>query len=181
MEGLRSNDETVLGELYVRHKRLIFSYIGNHGGSEQDSEDMLQEAIVVLWQNARKPDFRLTSGPGTYLLAVAKNKWMAILRKRSKLVANEVTDIVPEDGPSSDDLLVKKEQTEIIGRALDLISPNCRKLLLMFYFEELSLSEIAGRLHLANANVAKAKKYQCKKSLEAILAKEMFERERRVE
>ncbi|MGB6649412.1 MAG: sigma-70 family RNA polymerase sigma factor, partial [Bacteroidota bacterium] len=46
----------------------------------------------------------------------------------------------------------------------------CRTLLLLFYWEERSMGEIAVELGFANADTAKSKKYQCKKALEKLLA-----------
>jgi hypothetical protein len=50
---------------------------------------------------------------------------------------------------------------------------------MLFYFEERSLEEITKTLNFSNTNVTKSKKYQCKKSLEAILHKQA-ESERRI-
>jgi hypothetical protein len=39
----------------------------------------------------------------------------------------------------------------------------------LFYWDELSMDQIAAQMSLANADTAKAKKYQCKKELERFL------------
>ena len=49
---------------------------------------------------------------------------------------------------------------------MDKISLICRKILILFYFEERNMADIARLLKFANADVVKAKKYQCKKALE---------------
>lgn len=52
---------------------------------------------------------------------------------------------------------------------MEKIGQPCRRLLLMFYWEEASMETIAGQLGFANAETAKAKKYQCKKALEKMV------------
>ena len=57
IERIRANDREVLADLFIRYRKLVFGYVLRHGGDEHDAEDMLQEAIIVLWQKAASPDF----------------------------------------------------------------------------------------------------------------------------
>lgn len=169
IKKIQTNDRTVLGELFTRYQRLVFSYIQNHGGSEEDAEDMLQEAIIVLWQKVNSGTFQLSARLSTFILAVAKNKWMAQMRKRKRLSGEAVSENTSGGNLSSLEVALNKEQVEMVHRALEQIPPVCKKILLLFYFEERSLNDIARILKFANADVVKSKKYQCKKSLETIL------------
>ncbi|MFQ5638378.1 MAG: RNA polymerase sigma factor [bacterium] len=178
---IKSNDRTVLGELFVRYEKMVMSYITQHGGNAADAEDMLQEAIIVLWQNVCSGNFKLTSKLSTYLLAVAKNKWMAEKRKRSKIQNGGLSDTTPDDSPTSLEMVVNKENTGFLQQAMDTLKPVCKKLLLLFYFEERSLQDISKILGFANADVAKSKKYQCKRALENILRRELAQSEGSIE
>ncbi len=178
LNRIRSNDRTVLGELFMRYKRLIFSYIQSHGGCEEDAEDMLQEAIIVLWQKVSAGTFTFTAKPGTYLLAVAKNKWMAEMRKRSRFTGNEEAGDVADGNSSVLDELLSEEKIGQVRRAMEALPAPCKKLLLLYYFEERNMDDISRILEFANANVAKSKKYQCMKALEAVLLKSTIKAER---
>ena len=169
IKRIQTNDRTVLGELFTRYQRLVFSYIQNHGGSQEDAEDMLQEAIIVLWQKVNSGTFQLSARLSTFILAVAKNKWMAQMRKRKRLSGENLPENTANGNLSSLKVALNKEQIEIVREALEQIQPVCKKILLLFYFEERSLSDITRILNFANADVVKSKKYQCKKSLEMIL------------
>ena len=179
IERIKANDHSVLGELFLHYKKMVFTYIKSHGGCEADAEDMLQEAVIVLWQNVCSGKFELTSKIGTYLTAVAKNKWMAEMRKRKKYSDDSLPEL-SDGNPSSLDMLLEEEKIANIRRALEAIQPVCKKLLMLFYFEERSLEEIAGIMNFSNANVAKSKNYQCKKSLEAVLKRQILLPERRI-
>lgn len=180
LERIRKNDRTVLGEIYLKYEKQVFSYIISHGGNEDDAKDMLQEAIIVLWQKVNAGGFELSAQLSTFLIAVAKNKWRKELRKKSKM-SNEP---IPETGNNynSDQLddLLSLEKSDLIQKAFERIKPLCKKLLLLFYFEERSLEEITTILNFSNSNVTKSKKYQCKKSLELVLQKQFVESERRI-
>ncbi|MFQ5866081.1 MAG: RNA polymerase sigma factor [bacterium] len=177
---IKSNDRTVLGELLVRYKKMVFAYIKSRGGDDTDAEDMLQEAIIVLWQKVCSGQFELTSKLGTYILAVAKNKWMAEMRKRGKTTDVEMSVERADGNPSSLDRVIKEEQYDTVHKALDAINPLCKKLLLLFYFEERNFKDICRILGFANTYVAKSKKYQCKKAFERAFKKLVAETERSV-
>jgi RNA polymerase sigma factor (sigma-70 family) len=174
LQRIKANDRNILGEIFIKYEKLIFSYIKNHGGSNSDAEDILQEAIIVLWQKVNSGNFELSAKLSTFLLAVAKNKWMAEMRKRKKYSGQEIPENKPVNNPSSLEVLLSDEKKDQIQKALNKIHPLCRKLLLLFYFEEKSMIEIAKTLNLANTDVAKSKKYQCKKSLEEVLIQQNF-------
>ena len=176
---VRANDRTVLGELFIRYKKMIFNYVQSNGGNEQDSEDMLQEAIIVFWQKVCSGNFELTSKIGTYLLAVAKNKWYAEIRKLNKFTDTELSEDVNDGQDSQLDIVISEERKQSVRKALEEIDPACKQLLLYFYFEKRNLEEITKIMKFANSNVTKSKKYQCKKALEFVL-KQAAEAERRM-
>jgi RNA polymerase sigma factor (sigma-70 family) len=98
--------------------------------------------------------------------------WSARLRRKGREVTGELDPEGQEDPTSSPlELLIASEQAALVSEALGKIGEQCRKLLLLFYWEELSMDEIAAQLGFANADTAKAKKYQCKKALEDVLWK----------
>ena len=176
---VRANDRTVLGELFIHYKKMILNYVQSHGGSEQDAEDLLQEAIIVFWQKVCSGSFELTSKIGTYLLAVVKNKWYAEIRKRNKFTNTEISEDVNDGQDSQLDIVITEEKKQWVRKALEAIDPVCKQLLFYFYFEKRNLEEITRIMKFANSNVTKSKKYQCKKALELIL-KQTTEAERRM-
>ena len=175
IKRIKANDRTVLGELFLKYQRMISSYISRNGGDKNDAEDMIQEIIIVLWQKVNSDSLQLTVKLGTYLLAIAKNKWMAELRKRKRLSSQDIPENISNGNPSSLDDMVIEEKIAHVRQALDMLQPICKKLLLLYYFEEKNMKDIAKILNLANADVAKSKKYQCKKNLEEILKEKMNE------
>ena len=136
----------------------------------QDAEDMLQEALVVLWERVRAGKFEYTAQLGTFIFATVKNMWLRQLaRLRREVPSERDPDTNPANGVSPLEMMIEDEQALLVREALDKLGEPCRKLLLLFYWEELSMVQIAEQLGFANAETAKSKKYQCKKSLEKLL------------
>ena len=67
------------------------------------------------------------------------------------------------------DALIETEDVDRVRRAFQQLGEQCRKILLLFYWEERTMEEIASALGFANAETVKSKKYQCKKSLQRLL------------
>ena len=177
IDRIKANDRKVLGEVYQGCKRMIFNYILSHGGRITDAEDILQESVIVFWQRVASGAYEHNSKISTFILAVAKNKWMAEMRRKYKKDEPLMSDFKEEDQPDPDEQVIAKEKLDRVRKAMDFLNPLCKKLLLLFYFEERNMQEIASLLSLANENVAKAKKYQCKKALEKILNEQFIKSE----
>src|SRR5690606_31067927 len=84
--GLRSGDGEVLNALYKKYYNIVLKFIVNNSGSDEAAQDIYQETIIVLYENAQNPDFSLQCQLQTYIYSVAKRLWLKQLRKSGKLV-----------------------------------------------------------------------------------------------
>ncbi len=169
VERIRQNDRSILGELFIANQAPVARFVKRNGGTRDDAQDMLQEAIIVLWQNVNKGGFSLSAKIGTYLFSIARNKWLAELRRRKNQAGplDDAMTIKSGDNVLSD--IIDTEEQQRINDALNKLARICRDILLFFYFEQRSMKEIANLTGLANPDVAKAKKYQCIKALQKIM------------
>ncbi len=170
LQLIRSGDENALVELYRSNRRSITAFVTRNSGSTDDAEDMLQEALIVLWERVRSGRFEPTAAISTFVYATVRNMWLRKLAaSRREVRGDEDPDGQPDAGASPLEAMIGDEQAALIRDALDALGEPCRTLLLLFYWDELSMEEIAGRMGFANAETAKSKKYQCKKALESLL------------
>lgn len=174
VDRIRKGDEAALVTLYDSNRRAIASFVTRNNGSEEDAEDMLQEALVILWERIRGGRFELTARLNTFIFATVRNLWMRRLSQKRHEVPLTVSIESREDAaPDALEDLITLDEVQRIRDALNMLGEPCRKLLLLFYWEEQSMEEIAAAMNFANADTVKSKKYQCKKALEKIL-KEMI-------
>ena len=170
LDLIRKGDEEALVLLYESNRRPIVNLVMRNSGAADDAEDVLQESLIVLWERVRAGRFEYNAKLGTFLYATAKNVWSQRLRRKGREIAGELDPDSREDSaPSPLENLIASEQAALVSVALGKIGEQCRKLLLLFYWDELPMDEIAVKLGFANADTAKAKKYQCKKALEDVL------------
>lgn len=170
LDGIRRGDESALVNLYEANRRPITALIMRNNGTADDANDVLQDALIALWERVRAGSYEHTAALGTFLYATARNIWLRRLaRTRRELPADLNENATPTDDPSPLDALVDDERTAAVRTALDRLGEPCRSLLVLFYWEEASMEEIARRLGLANAATAKSKKYQCKEQLKRLI------------
>ena len=166
IERIREGDREVLIELYKAHEGMIANHVFQHSGNEDDVKDLMQDTLVAIWQNVRKPDFQLSAKLSTYLFAIAKNLWLKQLEKRKRIKGEQF--ITGKEMADTQDPAEKMDHS-LVQKAMDLLQDKCRNILIMFYFDGFDMDTIAKANGLSSATVAKAKKYQCLKGLETII------------
>lgn len=159
---ISAGNQEALVILYRKHHQMLRKYVLNNQGSREDAEDLIQEVLVAAWQNAQKPEFTLSAGWGTYLMAIGRNQWLKQLRKQLRFSDQDPADAEKMSADVSTERLDLKKLVQMVEQ----LDENCRKLLTLFYFESLDMEQIAIRLGYNNAATTKAKKYQCFKRLE---------------
>ncbi len=170
LDRIRRGDEEALVTLFRQSRRAVTALVTRNSGTERDAEEVLQESLVVLWERVRQGRYRHAARLETFLYATAKNLWLRRLaRARRETPLNLDADESVADDPSPLDRLIESEESAMISNALSRLGEPCRTLLVLFYWEEASMEEIATRLGFANAETAKSKKYQCKKALQDML------------
>ncbi|MDE3058778.1 MAG: sigma-70 family RNA polymerase sigma factor [Bacteroidota bacterium] len=169
---IRRGDEEALVQLYQANRRSVTSFIVRNKGTEEDAKDMLQDSVIILWERIRSGRFEYRAKLSTFILGTVKNLWLRRLARQRREMPSEIDpETTSSDRTSALDDLIESEKAEQISRALKKIGQPCRQILVLFYWEELSMNEIAAKLGFANAETVKSKKYQCKKLLEQMLEK----------
>src|ERR1700761_7482131 len=82
--GLRSGSNDVLGALYKKYYPLVLKFILNNSGSEEAARDVYQETVIILYENAQKPEFSLSCQLQTYVYSIARRMWLKQLKKSGR-------------------------------------------------------------------------------------------------
>jgi len=170
LDLMKKGDEEALVMLYEANKRMVRSYILKNSGTNDDADDLLQEVIVIVWERVRTGRFEHSAKLSTFIYATVQNMWRRRLARLKRETPTEFSEMnTLDDTTSPIDLLIEDEISKKISAALVQLGEPCKTLLLLFYWEECSMDDIARKMKFANAETAKSKKYQCKKALEEIL------------
>lgn len=167
---IRENDRSVLGDLFRRHQKGIRRYIQRAGGTEAEAEELLQEAIILLWQKVHHGRFHLSTRLNTFLLAVVKYKWN-VERHQKRQRWNQ------QNSPETvEDLFAPEwrpglQEVQLVQEALEKLAPICKQLLLLYYFEGRSLRSIARAFHFSSPESVEERINHCLDQLEEHLTR----------
>ena len=154
--------------LYRQHFELLSRYILNNSGNEQDAEDIFQEVMVAFINLVRAGKFRGESSIRTFLFSLNKNIWLNELKRKGRaMVREEKYEKQNQLEEPTADIAMELQQTKAeLMQAINELGENCKKILLFFYFENMSMKEIVAHLPYENEQVVRNKKSKCLKKLE---------------
>ncbi len=157
----------MISTLYVNHYPMVKKYILSNQGSEEIAKDMFQESLMAFIFQVEKGKFLGHSSIKTYLFAIARNFWLAEIRKikKNKVVLDNIGEYKNEPDDTIEDLLSKRNSTQQMEILFEKLKFGCQEILRYFYHEEMTLSEIRQKLNLGSDQAVSNKKYRCLKSL----------------
>ncbi len=161
IQHIRSrNHDAPIKVLYAEFPKLR-TLILNSGGTKQDAEETVHDALILLIEKVSDPSFNLTSKLTTYLYGITRLLWKNQLRKQHKNQDLEWSDTMIL---TNEDIGYHEEQ-ELKIRALESvltrITERCREILKRFYFNNESMADIAKAMSFSSINSAKTQKYKC--------------------
>ena len=169
LELLRGYDQKTIDQtlerIYERHYRTIKTFIMSNYGTDEDAADIFQDSIIVFYNMTKREDFKLSCTIRTYLFSVARNIWYKHLRSKGKEIPfpNEMQNVFSTD--THLDILLESERSNVIARLLDHLGEQCKKILILFYYEKIKLKDIAEIMNYSSEQVAKNKKANCLKHI----------------
>jgi RNA polymerase sigma factor (sigma-70 family) len=174
--GEKNNLNKAILFLYQQYSETTYSFITQYGGSRQDAEDVFQEAVVSFIEIVKKGKYRMEASIKTFLVSVARNIWMNELKKRERSGYREKQFEYGREQHEADvshyisDLEKKRQLRELVYQ----LGEPCRKILLLFYYENLSMRELVDHLPYENEQVVRNKKYKCLQQLTGFIKDNPF-------
>jgi RNA polymerase sigma factor (sigma-70 family) len=165
--GLRKRDNKVILFIYEKNFGLINALVMNNNGSEDDAEDLFQEALIIVFKRLReKENFELSSTFDTYLYSIARLIWLKKLRDRRKMevtgLSREMEEYIEfEEPPPVQD---KDLRMAVYQRNLKLIPEDCQKILVLTA-ESMNAKAIAEKLGFRSDVYVRKRRHFCKEFL----------------
>jgi RNA polymerase sigma-70 factor (ECF subfamily) len=139
-------------------------------GNLADAEDMTQEAFLIFVKSLDK--FKYQSSIYTWLYGILRNLVLKNRRNSARLLFTasipEEESITPEQGEGLDSM----QASRILADALQSIEPEHREIVVLRYYEGLSINEIADQLAI-NSGTVKSRLFYARQQLSSILPKSL--------
>ncbi|MCH6234185.1 RNA polymerase sigma factor [Cognataquiflexum rubidum] len=144
--GLLANDKNVIEKIYQNFFSKIKGMIIKNNGSSDDASDIFQEALITIYNKAKKTDFELTCPFEAFLWLICRKKWINVLNKNKNF---RVTNIDEEGYNFKEDSLqlaeetiLQEERLKLLSDKLALLGDACRQLL-EYSWQGFSMQEVA--------------------------------------
>lgn len=145
--------------LYKNAFPAVAKYVSRMGGNFDEAKDVFQDALVVYYEKSILSQTVLKNDIG-YLVGTARNLWLKRYRTDRNLPLDQI-DIasINDRSPSGKRLL----------RFLETAGRKCMDLLKSFYYDQLSLREIADEYGYSGIRSATVQKYKCLEKVREIV------------
>ena len=146
-------DEKALEALIQRYLKPIFGFIFQYLGNQNDTQDLVQEVFLKVWQNLKKFDRHKNFKAWTF--KIAKNTVIDFLRKKKTIPfsafenedgENQIIDNLSDPAPLPDELFDRQDLADFLDKTLNQLPPKYREVLYLYYQDHFNFREIAELL-----------------------------------
>jgi RNA polymerase sigma-70 factor, ECF subfamily len=149
-EYLEGNQET-LKLLIDRYTPSIYNFVARFVGAD-NSPDIVQDVFVKVWKNIKKFDAKRASFK-TWIFKITRNTVTDYLRKKKNLPFSSLDTEeesfeagIKDEEILPDAALLKLEDKELLNKLLNEIPVYYREVLILYYQEDMTFSEIGTLL-----------------------------------
>ncbi|MCO6491726.1 MAG: sigma-70 family RNA polymerase sigma factor [Phaeodactylibacter sp.] len=148
-------------------------FLARQGASATDADEIFQEALIVLFNNIQKGQFRGESSISTYFISICKRLYWKSRKKNDYLGLSVEDGLLPdEEIPSREEVIMKqeirKEISSLVGQLIGKLGGKCR-VALELYMLSYPMERIAQDLNYANTQSAKDRVRRCREQLRGLV------------
>ena len=173
IEKAIKGDQVAFTFLLDHYWNEVYGFMLKRTENETDSEDITIETFSKAFDKIAtyNSEFQFN----TWLIAIAKNVHIDMLRKRKSNVFVEITDEedqqaynIADSSPSAEDELINEQNLSRLLQFIKELKPHYQEVIQLRYFQEMSYQEISEQLNEPLSNV-KIKLLRAKKLLAEII------------
>ncbi|MCR5006754.1 MAG: RNA polymerase sigma factor [Clostridiales bacterium] len=166
LNAAMAGDQAALADLYNRTSNAVYNSVRFMVKDEDAVLDILQDTYIKAFSSLDQLEEAGKFEP--WVKRIAHNKAIDFLRKKKMIM---FSDMVPEDSEETLDfeddrvenmpemVIDRQETTRLIKQILDSLPEDQRAVISLFYYDELSVKEIASELGIPEATVKSRLQY----------------------
>ena len=148
MEENMINEETVVRTYADMVYKIAYRYVAN----PTDADDVFSETFLTYFKKERV--FQDEEHRKAWLIRVAINCCNSHFVAPWRRNVDSLSDIEIDDIPDEDEFYKADDSPDVYAEVLKL-PQNMREVILLYYYEEMSIREIAKALHTTEVNIKK--------------------------
>jgi RNA polymerase sigma-70 factor, ECF subfamily len=174
LQLVANGDKDAMRVLFARHNVRVFRFLTRIVGNEATAEDLLNEVFLEVWRNAGR--FEARSQVSTWILAIARFKALAAMRRRQHDELDDEASEMIEDTADDPELAMQKtERSALLQQCLKQLSIAHRQVVDLVYYHEQSIEEVAEIIGVP-ASTVKTRVFYARKRIAELMAERGLER-----
>lgn len=150
---VKSNDTHLFAVLYERHVSMVYNKCYGFASSKEEAQDLAHDVFIKLFVKLRT--FKGTAKFSTWLYSFTYNFCVNYVtrnnyKKNEKNFEGEIADAEDDDVSEAS---IFEMKTENLKKALEIIDPNDKMILLMKYQDDFSIKELMDSLEISESAV----------------------------
>lgn len=157
VEKAKQGDQKAKEVLYTETCQSVYFLARNMVKSDEDAMDIVHDSYICVFQ--KLDNIKNAAGFKSYLRTTIVNRCKNYLRKKKPLYLSDMTEDGEEfeledvDGEIPDELLENKDVIECVRRVVESLPEEQRMCVILRYYDEMSLQEIADTLEVSLGTV----------------------------
>jgi RNA polymerase sigma factor (sigma-70 family) len=173
IEKAKNGDQIAFTFLLDYYWNEVYGFMLKRTENETDTEDIAIETFAKAFDKIHtyNPEFQFN----TWLIAIAKNVHIDLLRKKKSSLFVEMTAEegyqaynIADSTPSAEDELITEQNLSQLLQYIKELKPHYQEVIHLRYFQEMTYQEISDKIEEPLSNV-KIKLLRAKKLLAAII------------
>ena len=143
-------DEAAFERLYGATRAKLYGVLLRTLGRPALAEEVMEETYLKVWKMADQFD-PATASPITWMVAMARNRAIDIVRKQGDVAINNEEPEAPEPAAESPTPLARREMTTELKRLLSCLGrldPEKQRIVLLAYYSGWSRDRLASKLDI---------------------------------
>ena len=144
VEKCRSGDSSAFDELVSRYQLRLFRFAFRMLQDRSEAEDAVQETFVRTYRAL--PGYRPDGFFSSWIYRIVLNECRRRLRSKRPTAGLELAEATPSNIPGPQAVVMTGERNRQLRQAVDDLPEHYRMVMVLFYFEEMSVDQISRTL-----------------------------------
>jgi len=168
IKKIADGDKNALKELYDIMSNDIYKFLLMFCKDKYTAEDAVQETFISIYENAGS--YRIHKNPRAWILTIAKNKAVSIIRENTRTTSLDTFENNIEDTAQPENIILDKIQADML---LSVLSEKDKKIVILHAVYGFKHHEIAKLMSLPLGTVT----WRYKESIEKMRKKGLTDKD----
>lgn len=159
IDGLVNNNSFIIQAIYDKFVPKVINYVKQNSGDEEYAQDVVQDTIVIIYNQATQKNLQLTCPFDAYFFLLCKRKWLNTLKKLNNKEVTINEEVLSKDDDAAQfvfETSIFENKQNLFNQMFDQLGKACKDLL-NATFKIKSMEEVAASLNVSYAYARKKK------------------------